>query len=751
MTQTTTKSILLAGVVFGAMAFTMPAHAQAASEGGENEQQVEEEDESLRLEIITVTAQRRAQNIQDIPVTVSALSGELLEERQITDTIDLARSVPNLVSANNVLLGTSVTYFLRGTGSTESIATFDLPVGTYIDEVYISRQNANQVALSGVERVEVLRGPQGTLFGRNTTAGAVSIITEKPTNTFGYEGEISYGSYNRRTFRGAVNVPVSDTVMVRASAFGVEDDGYLKSLFTENLNGETSWGGRLAVRLLPSDAITWDLSAQYINSENTGLGVPGVVDDDFTVLPISSTGDLLLGRNEAQNCEPQGAIQTWESQNCLFNGVESTLLISNLAIETGIGTISAITGYSAIDQKFILDNFANTDQPVLGGGFGSNFFLSNLGSHNQFSQELKLSGDALGGDLEYVAGVFYLNESNETAVIDAVDFAGGGDPVVFGDRIIDNGTESFAIYGQVDVKIQPNLTLQVGGRFTNETKDFAVNGDFFGAPLVTSDLADAGVPLELKVNRFTPRVALLYDIGPDTLLFASYTEGFKSGGWNARAFAAAGFVAFTPEYVESYELGVKTDFWDGRGRLNATLFRADYSDLQVPGILPGSTDFVTVNAADSRVQGLELEASLRPTKGLTLFSNIGFTDAEYRELSDAAIAAALGPELQRTPDVTAQAGFVGETYISGDHLLKLAADVQYTSSFETGPSNTLAGSVGAEATVNAQLTWSLPGDHWDISVACKNCTNNVYVVQELLGQIFANDPRRLTATVRFRY
>lgn len=138
-------------------------------------------------------------------------------------------------------------------------------------------------------------------------------------------------------------------------------------------------------------------------------------------------------------------------------------------------------------------------------------------------------------------------------------------------------------------------------------------------PLETADLAAAGIPLELEVNHFIPRIALFYDLSPDTLVYASYTEGFKSGGWNARSFAAAGFVAFNPEFVESYELGIKTDFWDGRGRLNATLFRADYSDLQVPAILPISTDFITVNAASSRVQGLELEASLLVADGITLF------------------------------------------------------------------------------------------------------------------------------------
>ncbi|WP_439532240.1 TonB-dependent receptor [Polymorphobacter sp.] len=717
-------------------------------------QQAADEAVSGRLDEIIVTAQRRSQNIQDIPVTVSALSADTLAQRQIVQTIDLARSVPNMVTANNVLLGTSVTYFLRGSGSTESIATFDLPVGTYVDEVYISRQNANQIALSGIERIEVLRGPQGTLFGRNTTAGAVSIISKKPNDRLSFEGEASYGSFNRRAIQGAVNAPITDTFMIRASAFTVEDDGWLKNPGTENLNSESSWGGRLAARLLPADYITWDISAQWISAENTGQGVPGVVKPGpagpFTVYPESATGDLLVGRYTDRTCKPQGPIQSWASQGCLYNGVESTLLISNLAVDTGVGNLSFITGYSRIEQKFNLDNFANTNQPVLGGGFGSNFYLSNDGLHEQFSQEVKLAGNTLDGKLQYVTGLFYLNESNRTAVIDTVDLLGVG-PTVFGDRIIENGTKSFAVYGQIDYEFVPNLSLQLGGRYTTETKDFAVNGLAFGAPLVTADLAAAGIPLELKVKRFTPRVALQFKVTEDTLLFASFTRGFKSGGWNARAFAASGFVSFDPEYVTSWELGAKSDFWDGRARINATLYRAEYSNLQVPGILPVSTDFITVNAASALVQGLEVEASVQPVDGLTFFGNLGLTDSKYQELTPAAIAAALGPKLQRTPEFTGQAGFVGRVPMGSDHALSLAADIQYTSAFETGPSNTFVGRVDGQATVNAQLSWELPGDNWELSVACKNCTNNVYVVQELLGQLFTNQPRRFTATARFRY
>ena len=171
------------------------------------------------LEEVVVTAQRKAQNLQDVPVAVSSLSSEQLELFQIEDTLDVARSIPNMVAANTVGLGTSVLYFLRGVGSTESIATFDLPVGTYIDEVYLSRQNANQIMLADVERVEVLRGPQGTLFGRNTTGGAVQLITRQPGDEFAGNVELGYGRFDRIVARGMLNIPLAETAAVQVSAF----------------------------------------------------------------------------------------------------------------------------------------------------------------------------------------------------------------------------------------------------------------------------------------------------------------------------------------------------------------------------------------------------------------------------------------------------------------------------------------------------------------------------------------------------
>ena len=293
--------------------------------------------------------------------------------------------------------------------------------------------------------------------------------------------------------------------------------------------------------------------------------------------------------------------------------------------------------------------------------------------------------------------------------------------------------------------------MQAGGRYTDEKKTFGLDGLFFGAPVTTADVAAAGVPLSQVVHKFTPRVALYYKPSTDLLVYASYTQGFKSGGWNARAFQPAELVPFRPEYVKSYEAGVKSELFDRRARINATLFRADYTELQVPSIYAGTTDFVTVNAADARVEGLELETSFNIGSGFNVFGNLGLMHSKYSNLSPAAVAAALGPKLQRTPKVTAQLGASESIHIAPDSLVVVSGDAQYTDKYETGPANTLAGHVSPHTTYNAQLSWTPPGRHLTFIVECKNCSNKVYVIQELLGQLFADEPRRVMGRVKFDF
>ena len=741
--------VLLGGTILGSsLLVALPSYAQSSDAN------------PVALDEIIVTAERRQNNIQDVPIAITALSADALDSQQIISTRDLSRAVPNLVTANNVGLGSSVTYFLRGVGNTESIPTFDLPIGTYVDEVFISRQNANQIALSGVERVEVLRGPQGTLFGRNTTGGAVSITTKKPESEFGGDIELGYGSFNRFSANGAVNVPVSDSLAVRLSGIYITDDGYIENELNDaEFNGEETTGLRGAIRYDGGGTVSWDGSVQWTDTETTGLGTPEILNADLssTVTPI--TGDLHTVRIEDEDCTVSGDVASFATSGCQFNETETLLATSNLKVETGIGDINFITGYYENDFLFNVDFLGNTTQPAFGGLFGSNFYISNDTNTQQFSQEVKLSGDAFDGKLSYVTGAFYMDETNETRFVDFVNlpFMGITLPTILADRDqLENDTESVAVFAQGDYAVTDRLKLQAGLRWTNEEKTLELDGaslsfaTFSNVPLDSAALVAEGIPLEQTVSKITPRFAAFYEVSDDVSVYASYTEGFKSGGWNVRGTNALELQPFDEETVESIEVGFRSELFDNRLRLNATLFNAEYDDYQIPSVFPGSNVFLTLNSGDARVRGLEVDFLAAITENLQLFGNLGLQDGDYQDLTDAALAAGIGPDLQRTPDVTGQLGFTNSWNLQNDHSVQVGADVSYTSSHETSPSNDINGSIDSEALVNGQVSWTLP-NNVQIIGECSNCFDNVYVNNALFNILYSSQPRRFNVRVKYDF
>lgn len=716
-------------------------------------------DESRTLGTVVVSAERRDNNLQDIPVAVTALPAVELEEQQIITTKDLARAVPNLVVSNNVGLGTSVTYFLRGVGSSESIPTFDLPVGTYIDEVYISRQSANQIALSGVERVEVLRGPQGTLFGRNTTGGAVQIITAKPGEEFGGNVEAGFGSFDRVQLSGAVDIPVSEQAAFRISGLYIDDEGFVDNVNNnETYNGEETFGIRGAVRLDLTDRITWNASAQRTETDTLRTGPPEMLDPTtFAGTRMPVTGDLQTIQINDVPCEPTGAVSTWADQGCVFNTSDTTLLISNLGFEFDAGDLNFITGYYDNEFKYNIDFLGNTNQPVFGGLFGSNFYISNFTATEQFSQEIKWTGQALDGQLSYVTGLFYLDETNETEFTDTVFLPPfGATPIAIREPLA-NDTESIAAYFQGDYDLTDKLTAQFGLRWTNEEKTLSLSGaslnfaTFAYDPLDSAALSAAGIPLEQNVSLVTPRVALFYELSDQVNLYGSYTEGFKSGGWNVRGTSAFELQPFGKETVESFELGVRSELFDNRLRLNATLFRATYGDFQVPTVFPGSSTFLTLNSGEAEVTGLEVEFKAVLTESLDIFGNLGLMDSEYTELSSGAIGAGIGPDLQRSPELTGRIGASQRFTFGEGHELKLGGDISYTDEYVQLPDNSFSGIVESATLLNLQAAWTLPGDDLRVVLECSNCTDEVYQVSNLFSLIYPNEPRRVGIRVGYAF
>ena len=600
------------------------------------------------LDEIVVTAQRRAESAQSVPIAISAFSPEQLQTRGVTNTLDVGQFVPNLVAQNNTGLASANAYYLRGLGTAESIPTFDPPVGTYVDDIYLSRQNANNLSLFDIERVEVLRGPQGTLFGRNTTGGAIIAVMRQPGDTFGGYAEIGYGRYNKRQARASIDVPLAESFAIKLSGYWQNDRGYVKNVTTgQRLNDDDGWGVRVGARGDMADWARWSGSYTHIvsNGENILNFKCNPAQPTECKGRFATTG-LLAGKTAAVSPYLPLVIQGRKANFLMGNRTSTDLVISDFELDLGENiTFNAITGFVNQTQQYALDfydgrsgpSLANPIPPVRGYTRGG-FTILNDGSHDQISQEFKINGSIGDGLVDFVAGAFYLVENNLTDFADIFSSS-----FVGADRMLRNQAESYAGYLQADYNVTEQIKLTAGIRYTDETKKLSISdnrpscndGSVEPTCLTNENLVGPNgtpIPEKLKAKLWTPRFAVNYQPTDDLLLFASATRGFKSGGWNARGTSIASFVPFGPEKVWSYEAGLKSEWFDKRVRANLTFFWLDVADLQTPAGFANATGgitFITRNFADYRNRGVEAELTFLPTRGLNLYVNAGYQKDKY--------------------------------------------------------------------------------------------------------------------------
>ena len=738
---------------------------------------------TAQIEEVVVTAQRREQSMQEVPIAMTVLDAEDLSARQIDEPLDIVQYVPNLFGNNNTGLGTANAYYLRGLGNTESIATFDPPVGTYVDNVYVARQNGNNVAFFDVERVEVLRGPQGTLFGRNTTGGAVSMHMRKPSEERRLFVEAGGGYFGRWFGRASADLPLGDQALSKLSVFVLEEDGYVRNRTTgEDVNGQEAWGVRADLRLLPAAAVTWDLVAEVIQDDNlrmvnsfSSLSVFQRPQDNG----IGGNTDSRYSTTGVRTATSKGTLEQLSSGEGLGNNVDSWAASSTLNWETPLGALEFITAYRSLQQDFIIDFF---DGPGAVGGFT----IANAGDHTQFSQEAKLANTLFEGRLDLVAGLFYFNEENATDFSDVFALSFGN--LLLADRQMRNDMFSFALYAQGDIQVTERLTVTLGGRWTKEEKDLdyedfkpalAANNPFSnivvfpaapGAELTTANLSALGIDTELNESIFTPRVAVQHRFTDDLMGFVSYTEGFKSGGWNARGTAAEELLPFDPERVSTWEAGFRSEWFERRLRLNLTAFFMEVEDFQVPSAFTranGSIAFITQNFADLENNGVELDLTLAPTENLSLYASLGIQDAKQKP--GAAIQAQIQQCLAgeggagrgivdggcqvadptRTPDLTLA---VGGSYtldipaLSG--YLRGSLNYRAMSKMNVITSGLPNGLMGSTGVLNAGLTLGVGENLW-LTLECENCNNELIQNSVLAGTFYYNDPRRIGFRVRW--
>ncbi|MEK9592586.1 MAG: TonB-dependent receptor [Luminiphilus sp.] len=690
---------------------------------------------SAQLEEVLVTAERREASVQDVPIAVSAYSEEMIERLQIDDTLDLINVVPNLFGGNNTGLGTANMYYLRAQGNDESISTFDPPVGTYVDDVYITRQNVNNVALFDVERIEVLRGPQGTLYGRNTTGGAISVVMKKPSDTMQGYVEAGAGNWGKTMVRGSIDLPLSDNVLTKFSAYYVDTDGYLENRTDgKDYNEADLTGIRAALRWLISDSMTWDIAVDGGKSEVANIH--GFLDgDDRYSLSVLGSG-LPMG----------GGMSDYG------NEVDTLNITSNLAWDAMGGTANLILGSRSIEQDFLL-NF-----PFSLDFFPDFFIIDNQGEHDMYSAELKWSGDIMDGRAFLQTGVYYMDEDNTVDFVDYLDLAAVGVPappstafLTLADRVLSNTTESFAVYAQADIKIGNNGTLTLGARYTDEEKTVDFQGTVNSAGMVA-----AGIPLSQSEQEITPRIAYAHKFTDNFMMYASATNGFKSGGWNARGSSSGALQAFAPETIWSYELGMRGDWVDGRLRTNITLFYSDLEDLQTTSATPDG-QFLTTNAGGLEVPGIEAEITALPTDNWQIFAALGWQNAEYKDLPGGCVTPNANlaaydadcniAEPKRSPHQTYTIGTsvdfsLGGVTVTPNIMLRYLGS-QYPGTRNLGYNESVT-------LLNAGVKLSMADSRWELNLECKNCGDKTYT-QSFLFTRYYNLPVTYLATLKYRF
>ncbi len=684
--------------------------------------------QDLALEEVVVTAERREERLQDVPVAVSAFDENEIERRQSFNVQDVVNNVPNLVGVNNVGQGTATTVFLRGVGTTESIVTVDTAMGFYLDDVYIARQGVNNFSLYDVERVEVLRGPQGTLYGRNTNAGAINVITTKPQPETYFTGELAYGEFERVNVKGMANVAVRDNLFFRFNGLSQTGDGYVDNTsLNKEVNDRDFWGWRAGLRWLATDDLEVLVTADRSASEENGkYGInffPARPADIFSIVSVT---------DNINNSEIDGISVTvnWD-------------LNDNLSLQS-------ITSMRNTYQRWILDLSDTLPVPV--------FELYTINDSDQLSQEFKVTGTAADGRLRYAAGLFYFDENSYSFIGDRF-FAGN---LLARDYDVD--VTSYAAYFDGTYDLTDKLSLVAGGRFTRDDKALDIRAAVGVPPGFSSrggtrtwnsaTLNALGTPTQRDFDDFTPKVGVKYAFNENLDGYLTFTQGFRAGGWAARTNNPAQVLVFEPELIDSIAIGLKAIVWDGRARINSEIFIYDYQDLFNSATDPNTGNFrVFTNDAD--VKGLEIEGTVRISETLDLFGFVAFSDGEYKNV-DPAVGASLGSKLQRLPETSFKLGFTNVWPLQGGASIRLNADYQYTEDHFTDPPNTELGKSGDIGLVSASVSWESADDRYSIGLSCRNCTDDEYNTATLafagLGFVTAypGEPRTWLLTLKAR-
>lgn len=724
------------------------------------------EEDRGQIQDIVVTAQKQAagESAQKVPVAITAVSGDTLVAANAMNISDAARLAPSATLQQPATVPGFANFAIRGIGSNGSSFSIDPAVNIIVDGMVYDFQAAVIIDTFDAETVELLRGPQGILFGKNTTGGAVSVRTKRPTNSLSVAAQASYGNYDRVELSGLVSGPiVTDTLLGKISVMYRKRDTYFTDrnggtfvpspnnpLGTEpgtvrNNDGEETFVVRPTLVWKPSSNVDLNLYGEYVKlsgGANASQPTPGLAGNLLTKFGYTPPA----GKFEI-NANIGGYLDS-----------ESWRGVAELNVDVGAGVFTSVSGYRHVDYKTAVDldgaPFSIIEFPFLGGG------------SEQFSQEIRFAS-TFSDTVKFTVGAYYdyykfnITEqrfqsslvSNPSATISTIQ------PFQSDFR---QRADSTAIFGNVDFSVTPELTLTAGGRFSWDKKQLSAiplslctNTSFTNCPSTYTDITR-------KWNNFSPKLGVTYQISDDTMVYASWTKGFRSGNFNNRATSVANLGPANPETVQSFEGGLKTTFWDRKARINVSVYRTKYDDIQRLALL-GAVQTLT-NAASADITGAELELTLKPVPALQLDASLGYIDPKYKRFDNINLNGIPGiqPEdgelakklkFDRVPKITAYGAITYTLDVPGiTNGITARVDYSYRSKFFSDVNNTPLLLEKGYGLLGANLTadW----DKFRVSLWGRNLTNTRWAEfsnTTLIPVRKGGEPRTYGITIGYKY
>jgi iron complex outermembrane receptor protein len=607
---------------------------------------------------IIVTARKIAENLQDVPIAVTAFSGEDLQQQSARSVIDIAKLTPGLLIRQSTNSESTATFAIRGQVQTDVLATVDPSVGVYVDGYYWARAQGINADLLDLQSVQVLKGPQGTLFGRNTTGGAILIQTNDP-NFEGLSGlsSVTFGRFNERSGTAIVNLPIVDEKMaLRLAVQRNKRDGYITNLFDgSKLANRNSWTARGKLLFYPTERLRVLLTADYFRSKtrqrpyilaqiSPNLGAAQIgFENGATTFPTAIATGTAVGNNLIALLNQD--LNTSSIKNPANSFAKTYTYTGTAAYETGYGEIKIVNGYRRVRGANGLD-LDGTPFTLLGPGAGVDF--NGFQRIHQYASELQTTGRALDDRLDFAAGLFYFHEAGrDTARTQSVP-AVAGSPTVFNRFDGQINHDSKGVYGQTTWHVTDALGITGGLRYSSETKALTIrnrreaNPTTFTCTVAGTMLPECALSRKDKFSSLSYTFGVDYKVSEDVMVYAKTAKGFRSGGQNLRATAATNFIPFGPEKAFSYEAGFKSELFDRRVRLNVAAYYTRINGIQRSVAVPTNPPATLVqNAGKARVLGGEADLAVVPVEGLTLSATGSITKPKYLEYFD-------GPKDRRT-------------------------------------------------------------------------------------------------------